>query len=74
MAKAKLKKGQSLLCVPCGREVTISSSGISRTTLWCCGRPMAGGKKKAAAKKKAVKKTVKKVTKKKPAAKKAKKK
>jgi hypothetical protein len=37
---AKLRKGQKLVCVPCGREVLINSSGISRTTLWCCGRAM----------------------------------
>ena len=72
MAKAKLKKGQKLLCVPCGREVTISAGGISRTTLWCCGRPMTGGKAKMTAKKKTVKKPVKKTAKKKVARKKAK--
>ena len=36
-----LKKGQSLVCVPCGRQVIVSSAGIARTTLWCCGKPMA---------------------------------
>jgi hypothetical protein len=51
---AKMKKGQKLVCVPCGREVTVSSAGVARTTLWCCGRPM-GGKKKAALKKKSKK-------------------
>lgn len=40
MAKAKVKKGEKLICVPCGREVVISECGISTTTLWCCGRPM----------------------------------
>lgn len=45
---AKLKKGQKLVCVPCGREVAIDACGISRTTLWCCGKPM---QKKSKAKK-----------------------
>ena len=40
MAKAKVKKGAKLICVPCGREIVISNWGISRTTLWCCGRAM----------------------------------
>lgn len=40
MAKAKIKKGTKLICVPCGREVIVSCCGISSTTLWCCGRPM----------------------------------
>ena len=70
MAKAKLKRGQKLLCVPCGREVTISASGVARTTLWCCGRPMGGRKKKAASKKVVKKKPAKKKVVKKKAAKK----
>ncbi len=37
---AKLRKGQKLLCVPCGREILISNCGVSRTTIWCCGRSM----------------------------------
>ena len=37
---ANLKKGSKLVCSPCGREVVVSSAGISRTTLWCCGKPM----------------------------------
>ena len=51
---AKLKRGQKLVCVPCGREVLVSSSGISRTTLWCCGRAMSqkAKVKKSAARKK----------------------
>jgi len=40
MAKAKVKKGAKLVCVPCGREVVIDNCGISRTTLWCCGMAM----------------------------------
>jgi len=40
MAKAKLKKGARLVCVPCGREVIIDCCGTSTTTLWCCGKPM----------------------------------
>jgi len=49
---AKLKKGQKLACVPCGREVVIGACGATATTIWCCGRPM---KVKA---KKSVKKSV----------------
>lgn len=37
---AKLKKEEKLVCVPCGREVTISNMGISDTTILCCGSPM----------------------------------
>lgn len=37
---AKPKRGQKMICVPCGRQVTIDACGISRTTLWCCDRPM----------------------------------
>ena len=40
MAKVKAKKGDKLVCVPCGREVVVDNCGISRTTLWCCGKPM----------------------------------
>ena len=40
MAKEKIKKGLELYCVWCGREVVVSNSGISSSTLWCCGRPM----------------------------------
>ena len=36
----KMKKGQKLTCVPCGREVVVSDLGIARTTIWCCGAPM----------------------------------
>jgi hypothetical protein len=60
---AKLKRGQKMVCVPCAREVVISNAGVSRTTLWCCGRPMVQ-KAKAAPKKKTAKKTTKKRTKK----------
>lgn len=44
---AKIKRGQKMVCAPCGREVTISACGVSNTTIWCCGRPM---KKKGKAK------------------------
>lgn len=37
---AKLKKGQKLACVSCGREVVISNLGVARTTIWCCGKSM----------------------------------
>ncbi len=56
---AKPKKGAQLVCVPCGREIVVSACGISRTTLWCCSRPMkpkSALKKKKVAKKKAAKK------------------
>lgn len=51
--KAALRKGARLVCVPCGREVVVSESGVAATTLWCCGKPMrkpgrAKAKKKAA--------------------------
>jgi len=60
---ANLKKGQTLVCVPCAREVVISDAGVSRTTLWCCGRPMKQ-KTKAVGKKKTARKTAtKKITK-----------
>lgn len=61
------KKGSSLVCVPCGREILVTASGTAYSQLWCCGivmepsaKPKAVGKKaakkKAPAKKKAVKK------------------
>jgi len=56
---AKLTRGQKLVCIPCSREVVISNTGISRTTIWCCGRPM---KQKATTSSK--KKTLKKASKK----------
>lgn len=34
------KKGGALVCVPCGRRVTVSSWGTSASTLYCCGKPM----------------------------------
>lgn len=43
----KIKKGQKLVCVPCGREVVVDSCGISESTLWCCGKPMRPKAKKA---------------------------
>ncbi|MCQ9205661.1 MAG: hypothetical protein NG737_05050 [Omnitrophica bacterium] len=52
---AKLKKGQKLICVPCGREVLINSCGISRTTIWCCGKSMKTNVKSAPRKKTAKK-------------------
>ncbi len=36
----KLIKGTKLVCIPCGREVVISNSGVSCTTVWYCGKPM----------------------------------
>jgi hypothetical protein len=55
----KLKRGQKMVCIPCAREVVISNAGTSRTTLWCCGRPMQQ-KAKATSKKKPTRKTTKK--------------
>ena len=45
---AKMKNGQRLACVPCGREVLVDCCGASERTIWCCGRPM---KKKSAKRK-----------------------
>ncbi len=58
----KLRPRQKLVCVPCGREIVVSSAGVSRTTLWCCGKPMAAkaGAKRKATKKKAARRTVRK--------------
>lgn len=36
----KMKKGQKFACAPCGREVVVDACGISRSTIWCCGKPM----------------------------------
>lgn len=44
MAKKKVKKGEKLACVPCGREIVIDDCCVTETDLWCCGKPM---KKKA---------------------------
>lgn len=52
---ALLKKGQTLECDPCGREVTVSKEGVSPITIYCCGRPMR--KKKTITKQKPLKKT-----------------
>ena len=57
---ATLKKGQTLECDPCGREVTVSKEGVSPITVYCCGRPMKHktktvAKKKTTAKNKAIK-------------------
>ena len=49
---AKLKKGQKLSCIPCGRQVVVNACGVSRTTLWCCGKPMTAKAKAAKSKKK----------------------
>jgi hypothetical protein len=61
---AKLKKGQTMVCVPCAREVVVSSTGASSTTLWCCGRPMKEKSKTAVKKKPASKTSAKRTTKK----------
>ena len=68
---AKFRKGTGLICVPCGRQVVISSEGVAATTIWCCGKPMRSGAKTGTscntsmckpAKKKAAKKPVRKKT------------
>ena len=41
----KVRKGQKLVCVPCGREVVIDACGVSKTTVWCCGKPMKAARK-----------------------------
>ncbi len=61
---AKLKRGQTMVCIPCAREVVISNAGASSTTLWCCGRPMKQKSKPIIKKKTASKTTAKKKTKK----------
>lgn len=53
---ATLKKGQTLECNPCGREVTVSKEGVSPLTVYCCVRPMRQ-KTKTAAKQKTAQKT-----------------
>jgi len=39
-AADKVKKGQKFACAPCGREVIVDACGISRSTIWCCDKPM----------------------------------
>ena len=53
MAKAKVKKGARLVCVPCGREIVIDSCGMSEKTIWCCSKPMKKKVRKSAKKTKA---------------------
>jgi len=53
---AKLKKGSKVVCQPCGREVIVSTAGISNSTIWCCGKPMKS-KTKVGLKKKTAKKS-----------------
>lgn len=64
---SELKKGSKLVCIPCGREVVVSSIGVSQKTIWCCDKPMQLGKKKV---KEAVKTVKKKVCKRSPCKKK----
>jgi len=52
----KVRKGEKLVCVPCGREVVVNNWGVSGSTLWCCGKPMKTGKKTKARKKAPAKK------------------
>jgi hypothetical protein len=61
---AKLKKGQTLECVPCGREVMVSKEGRSLIPVYCCGTPMKQKTKSAIKKKIARTTTAKKTTKK----------
>ena len=48
---AKMRKGQRLVCQPCGREVVVDACGISGRTLWCCDKPMTAKTKKTTKKK-----------------------
>jgi len=58
MAKRKVAKGDTLVCVPCGAELIVSELGTAYSEQWCCGMPMkpAPPKKAAAAKKPAARK------------------
>ncbi|MFA5039426.1 MAG: hypothetical protein WC732_07075 [Candidatus Omnitrophota bacterium] len=56
MAEEKrTKKGDHLICVPCGREIIVGTAGSSQHTIWCCGKPMAT-KRRLARKKASLKK------------------
>lgn len=48
---AKVKKGNKLVCEPCGREVIVDCCGTSEETIWCCNQPMAAKKRKTKKKK-----------------------
>lgn len=52
---AKIKRGEGLSCIPCGRELLIDCWGASEKVIMCCGRPM-----KKAGKRKTTKKASKK--------------
>ena len=60
----QLKKGETLECVPCGREVTVSKEGRSLIPVYCCGTPMKQKRKSAMKKKITRTTTAKKTTKK----------
>ena len=44
----KPKRGDSLVCVPCGGEDTGNSEGVSTTAIWCCSAPVKAKKAKLA--------------------------
>jgi hypothetical protein len=48
---AGLKKGQKLVCEPCGRQVVVDACGMSESTLWCCNQPMRPKTRKSSRKK-----------------------
>ena len=51
---SKLKKGQTIECVLCGREVTVGKEGRSLIPVYCCGTPMKQKIKSAIKKKLAI--------------------
>lgn len=55
MAEKKITKGSRLICSPCGREIVVTDCGITKRTLWCCGRSMG---KSSVTKKKTIKKRI----------------
>jgi len=57
MAKKKIAKGDTLVCVPCGAELIVTNVGTAYAEQWCCGVAMkAKPARKAAAKKAPAKK------------------
>ncbi len=68
MAKKKMEKGDTLVCVPCGAEYIVTDVGTAYAEAWCCGVPL---KAKAAGKAPAKKAPVKKAPARKALAKKA---
>lgn len=40
MSKKDNLTATAFVCVPCGKEVVVSSWSVSRRALWCCGVEM----------------------------------